>query len=381
MPASDLDPDSATDAAPALLKEMFDANRFRQTARELKALYPAFDDKGFLNCALPELEPLNLMQRLRLMTECLHAALPKDYSKALGILRQWAPQIDRSFITLVLPDFVAQYGVDRFEESMEALKFFTAFGSAEFAIRVFLRKDLTRTLKVMKQWSRDENEHVRRLACEGCRPRLPWSFRLEALIADPTPVVPILENLRSDPSLYVRKSVANHLNDITKDHPEWVLERVSQWPLENKYTAWIVKRALRTLIKKGDARALALIGAGEKAQVKVRAFQTTPPKLVLGERLTLGVELDSTSKKGQRLVIDYIVHYVKKSGEASAKVFKYKELTLEAGQTVSLTRSQVVKDFSTRVHHAGWHAVELMINGEVLAKGGFDLSRSGGGKR
>lgn len=358
--------------APAL-KNWFDPARFRQTAAVVTAIEPRFDAERFLALALPGLEPLSLMQRLRRMTECLHATLPGDYPRALAVLRELAPRIDHGFVTLVLPDYVALYGRRDFERSMDALAFFTRFGSAEFAVREFLRDDLPRTLAVMERWSRDENEHVRRLASEGCRPRLPWSFRLEALVANPEPVAPILENLRADPSLYVRKSVANHLNDITKDHPAWVLDRVSGWPVEDARTAWIVKRALRTLIKAGDQRALALIGAGEAAAVTVEAFAAQPASVRLGGRVTFTLRLRSDAARAQRLVIDYRLHYVKRSGAASPKVFKWKEVTLAAGATLVLSRSQVIRDFTTRRHHPGRHAVDLLVNGATLAGTAFAL--------
>ncbi len=360
------------DAAPAL-KEMFNAARFRRMAEDVRAVHPKFDAREFLSRTLPGLEPLNLLQRLRHMTTALHATLPSDYGKALAVLRKVAPRMGGGFVTLVLPDFVGVYGLEHFEPSMEALKFFTPFGSSEFGIRPFLKQDLRRTLKVMRLWSSDADEHVRRLASEGCRPRLPWSFRLEALIADPSPVLPILENLKADPSLYVRKSVSNHLNDITKDHPEWVLERLAGWPMTEPHTTWIARRALRTLIKRGDRRALAVIGAGKRAAVKIGAFSLAPAKVKLGGRLTMSVALKSTARSAQRLVVDYAIHYVKKSGATSAKVFKWKELDLAAGESVTLAKSQRFQDFTTREHHAGRHEVELMVNGEVLARGAFDL--------
>ena len=360
--------------APAL-KEMFNAARFRTIAKEVGLLYPAFDTKRFLARSLSDLDHLTLTQRLRRMTESLRETLPPNYRRALGILKRLAPRIDRGFTTLFLPDFVGLYGLDDFETSMEALRYFTTFGSSEFAVREFLRRDLTRTLSVMETWSRDPDEDVRRLASEGCRPRLPWSFHLDALIADPSPVVPILENLRDDPSLYVRKSVANHLNDIAKDHPTWVLDRIERWPLEGPRTAWIAKRALRTLIKKGDRRALAVIGAGRKPEVVIHKLSIRPRKLRLGERLTLSFVLTSESKVSQRLVVDYIIHYVKKSGDSSPKVFKLKEVTLPSGASLHLKRSQAIQDFTTRVHHAGRHEVEIVVNGERLAKDSFELSK------
>lgn len=364
----------AETSAPAL-KEMFDEQRFRSVAKDLSAIHPSFDSKQFLATSLQDLPDLSLMQRLRRMTESLHATLPANYRKTIGVLRQLIPRIDRGFVTLVCSDYVGLYGHDDFDTSMDALKFFTAFGSSEFAIREFLRRDLPRTLAVMETWSRDADEHVRRLASEGCRPRLPWSFKLDALIADPSPVVPILENLREDPSLYVRKSVANHLNDITKAHPDWVLDRLQDWPRQNPHTAWIARHALRTLIKKGNQRALHLTGATGKPEVQIRHFTAGPGKIRLGDRLTLSVQLSSTASRPQRLVVDYAVHYVKKSGTASAKVFKWRELPLAPGETVTLSRTQVIRDFTTRTHHPGRHEIDILVNGERLARAFFDLSR------
>ncbi len=363
-----------TPPAPAL-KEMFDAARFHGVAEALTVLDPKFDAQQFLRLCLAGLDDLTLMQRLRRMTESLHAVMPADYRKSLGLLQELAPRIDKAFVTLVLPDYVGLYGHGHFEASMKALKFFTRFGSSEFAVREFLKRDLPRTLAVMEVWSRDHDEHVRRLASEGCRPRLPWSFQLGALIADPAPVVPILENLKADPSLYVRKSVANHLNDITKNHPDWVMDRLGDWPLENPPTAWIARRALRTLIKSGNPRALQLIGATGKPEVLVHGLSLHPATLHLGDRFTLTFTLTSQAARTQRLVVDYAVHYVKKSGETSPKVFKWKELTLDPGAAVSLSRAQTIRDFTTRVHHDGHHAVEILINGERLAGTAFVLKR------
>jgi 3-methyladenine DNA glycosylase AlkC len=361
--------------APAL-KEMFNAARYRHLARELSVVHPRFDSEAFLAHALRDLDSLNLMQRLRRATESLRATLPADYRRSLAILRRLAPRIDHGFVSITLSDFVALCGLDDFEVSMDALKFFTSFGSAEFAIREFIRRDLPRTLAVMRTWSRDKSEDVRRLASEGSRPRLPWSFRLDAVVADPSLTLPILENLQADPSLYVRKSVANHLNDITKDHPAWVLDRVESWPRDVAHTAWIIKRALRTLIKKGDRRALGIIGAGARPKVRIHGFEVTPRKVKLGDRISMCLDLQSASTKAQRLVIDYLIHYVKRAGDTSAKVFKWKELTLAPGEKLRLARSQHIRDFTTRVHHPGLHAVEVAINGERLAEASFVLSRT-----
>jgi hypothetical protein len=193
------------------------------------------------------------------------------------------------------------------------------------------------------------------------------------LIADPSPTAPILEALKSDTSAYVRKSVANHLNDITKDNPDWVIDRVSGWDMGNRNTAWIVRHALRTIIKKGDPRALGLIGTTGKPLVRIEAFSVVPPAVALGEHITLYTRIRSIAERSQQLVIDYAVHYVKKNGAASRKVFKLKEITLPPTGSAELSTSQTIRDFTTRKHHARHHRVELILNGEPLAEGGFDL--------
>ncbi len=360
--------------APAL-KEMFNEARYRKMARDVAAVHPRFEPKRFLAVALADLAPLSLLQRLRRATEALRATLPEEYPAALEVLRRLAPGHGKGFTALVLPDFVGLHGLEHFDLSMDALKFFTRFGSSEFAIREFLRRDLSRTLRVMEKWTRDPDEHVRRLASEGCRPRLPWSFRLEALIADPSPVAPVLESLKADASLYVRKSVANHLNDIAKDHPAWVLDRIDTWNLDHPHTAWIAKRALRTLIKKGDRRALAVVGAGARAEVRVDRFTIEPSAIRLGEEIALSFQIVSLAKRRQKLVVDYAIHYMKQSGITSAKVFKLKEVVLGAGETIAITKQQRVRDFTTRKHHPGRHRVQLIINGEAVAEGEFVLRR------
>lgn len=361
-----------TQAAPAL-KEIFDRDRLRHIATETASITPAFDAERFMTLATNGLDDLGIMQRLRQTATSLHGSLPCSFEDAIPVLSELAPRIRHGFASIVLSEYVALYGKGHFDLSMEAMKFFTRFGSAEFAIRHFLALDFDRTLRVMHGWALDDNEHVRRLASEGSRPRLPWSFQLKQLIKDPSPTARILEALRSDPSLYVRKSVANHLNDISKDHPDKVIDRVAAWDMDDRNTAWIVKHALRTMIKKGDPRALGAIGTTGKPQVRVETFAVTPPAIVLGGRITLKACIASTAEAAQQLVVDYAVHYVKKSGGSSKKVFKLKEISLPAGGQRDLSISQAVRDFTTRKHYPGRHLIELIVNGETVAEGRFEL--------
>ena len=355
------------------LKDMFDAARYRSLASDLTALSPAFDSTAFLDHTLTNLASRELMDRMRRTSTGVALALPLPYREQLAVLRALASRIDRGFIGIFLSDFVARHGLDDTAASLDALRFFTRFGSAEFAIRPFIERDPAGTLAVLHAWTRDTDEHVRRLASEGSRPRLPWGARLQFLVADPTPTLPILAALRTDPSLYVRKSVANHLNDIAKDHPEVALDFVSTWDRTHAPTAWIVRHALRTLVKRGHPRALDLLGAGSAPKLDV-TFTVAPKRVRLGDTVTFTATLTSTARRPQSLLIDYVVHYARTSGKASEKVFKWTQLDLAPGESITLTKRQTIRDFSTRRHHVGRHRVELQINGRRLAETAFTLS-------
>lgn len=372
----DMDDRTLTSASPALapaLKELIDEACLRRLAADLVREAPHADIEAFLDVALKDLPTLSIMQRVHRIAESLHVALPGPYEDQLDVVRRLGPRVRGAFVGMGLSDFVATYGRHDAAMSLAALKHLTAFGTSEFAIRHFLRQDLEGTLQAMADWSRDDNEHVRRLASEGCRPRLPWSFRLEALIVDPSPVAPILRQLNADASPYVRRSVANHLNDITKDHPDWVFEHIGTWPADQPATAWIIRHGLRSLVKTGDPRALKALGAADTADVVVDKLSALPASVAIGGNVDIAFSLRSTSAHAQRLVVDYAVHYVKKNGLSSRKVFKLTALTLEAGATASLQTRRAVRNFTTRVHYPGRHQVDILVNGRTLGSTDFLL--------
>jgi len=357
---------------PIPFKDAICEQQFRKLAATLKSINTDVDEHVFLSTALDGLDDLTLMQRVRRASEAI-AQATKDYDSALLLLVEAAPRLSKGFMSFIAPDYVGQYGRHDFERSMAALKFFTPFGTSEFAVREFLRDDTPRALEIMKTWSLDCHAAVRRLASEGCRPRLPWSFRLAEIEASPELAAPILENLHNDSSLYVRRSVANHLNDITKTHPEWVLERVALWDSNNPQTRWIIRQALRTLIKQGNNKALAIMGADAAPEITAHEFSLSPAQLSLGESLTLFADLSSTSTSTQKLIVDYRLHYVRQNGTTSRKVFKLKELILAPGERIRFSRKQQIRDFTTRKHYPGKHQAELIMNGEVVASAFFEL--------
>ena len=352
---------------------MFNKKFYERLSRELTKVHPAFRAPQFLQEVTEGLEPLSLNERLRKTSVVLKNYLPPDYKTALSILFAVAPNMPGGYTSLVFPDYVGLYGKDHFDLSMKALRYFTSFGSSEFAIREFIKHDLKKTIGVMKQWAKDKDPHVRRLASEGSRPRLPWSFKLDDVIRHPELTEAILDELKEDPELYVRKSVANHLNDISKDNPTYMLQVVTAWDKTNPATAWIVKHASRSLIKKGHAGSLAVFDFEKNVKVEVENFKLRPSKLKLGEKLFFSFDLVSKKTNDQKLVVDYVIHYRKKSADLAPKVFKLKELTLKPKQRVSFSKSQVFKDFTTRTHTAGTHVVEIQVNGKILHRAEFYL--------
>ncbi len=362
-------------ASTPLLKDLLNAQALALIGRAAAQAHPGFDERAYLAQARKGLDALSIMQRMSHAADGLRAHLPADYPQALKAVRKMAPRLPGGFVAMVLPEFVGRHGLAHFVLSLDALRELTPYSSAEFALRPYLAQDPDAVLALALRWAEDENEHVRRLASEGTRPRLPWARRLPLLAAEPQRTRPLLEKLRADPSDYVRRSVANHLNDLAKEHPDWVLALLEGWPKEQAETRWIVKHALRNLIKAGHPRALKLVGVTPGAKVKLTSFEVSPVTLRLGQTLQLNTTLISTTDQAQKLVVDYAIHYVKKNGETSRKVFKLRTLELEGGAGLALEKRQTIADFTTRVHYPGRHAVELLVNGLTVAQGHFALKK------
>lgn len=353
------------------LKHMFDTVFYRRFAETFSQVHRGFAAGRFYAEVTAGLDQRSLNERLRNTSVVLGRYLPADFKKTVAILYKAAPLLDRGYTTLVLPDFVALYGRQHFSLSMEALRSFTVFGSSEFAVREFLRTDLERSLRIMTTWAEDPDQHVRRLASEGSRPRLPWSFKLDAIIRSPELTRPILEKLKTDDALYVRKSVANHLNDISKENTGYMLALVGGWDSAHPHTAWIIRHACRTLIKKGDPKALALFRYEKNIKVTLNRFKLSAPVIRIGDKLGFSFDLVSGKRAAQRLVIDYAVHYPKSSGTVFRKVFKLRDLVLPPDQRLSLARSHSFKDLSTRRHLPGKYRIDIQVNGRVLGSKTF----------
>ena len=354
------------------LKEMFGFLFIDELTAQLNSIYPVFNKAEFKNKLIDsDYAMLGLNGRMRRITQTMRLFLPDDFKKSLSILHEVIPKMKTGYTTIIFPDYVGLYGKNNFDLSLKALRDFTSYGTSEFAIREFLKLDFERTIDVMYSWARDNNPHVRRLASEGSRPRLPWSFKLNEVMDNPYSTELILNRLKTDNELYVKKSVANHLNDISKDNTDAFFTIINKWNHDNKNTNWIIKHAGRNLIKKGNPSMLKLMGVNTGAYLSSVNLNVKTDKLRLGDYLSF--EAKFKSEKKQKLIIDYAVFYVKQKSKNFKKVFKLKILNVEKGEVIKISKKQLIKNFSTRKHFAGEHKIELLINGISVSNSKFYL--------
>jgi 3-methyladenine DNA glycosylase AlkC len=366
------------------LKDQFGPSAPRAIAMMISAVHPEFPREAFLRDALAGYSPLSLTGRGFQIARALRTHLPPDYPRAVEVLVASASQPHEhrasggmaAFLYMPHLFFIAQHGLDHFEESMRAQHALTQRFTAEYSIRAYLEKHPERTLARLREWASDPSHHVRRLVSEGTRPRLPWAPRLRAFQKDPRPVIELLELLRDDPELYVRRSVANNLNDIGKDHPALLATIARRWLRgATPERRWVVNHALRSAIKRADAGALRALGYGGKADVAVRDVRITPRRPVIGSHVAIAFTLRNSGKRRQRVMADLVVHFVKARG-TGAKTFKLKAVELAPGASVTLGKKISLRQLTTRRHHAGVHRVETLLNGERRKLGEFSLRKA-----
>jgi 3-methyladenine DNA glycosylase AlkC len=360
---------------PELLKNIFYGEKyFDQLAKDVKKVYKTFDDNKFIKLIFDsQWRNFELKERMHHTAKCIHQLLPEKYNEALKILlkvvtreRSKHPQF---FEDMCFADYVEMYGIDYPEISIPALGIFTQYSSSEFAVRPFIIKYPELTMKHLLEWTNHPNHHVRRFASEGCRPRLPWAIALPAFKKNPSPILPVLDALKNDESEYVRRSVANNLNDISKDNPEIVLSIGKKWIGKNKNTDWVVKHALRTLLKKGNSEAMRMFGFGDNKNFKIEKFRLAKNKIEVGSALSFSFSLQNTSSKILKLRIEYNIYYVKAKGKISKKIFQITKNSFKPGESVLFRKKQSFKDMTTRKHNPGKHKLGIVINGrEVITK-------------
>ena len=363
---------------------MFNPQKVDYLADLFVEAWPAFPKEQFVELVVPAFPNLELKQRIDHIAVSLHAVLPPDYPAALDIVvRALPPKLDPSktdddfgdFILGPLSHFVALYGCSEahLERSLAALREITMRFTAEDAIRFFINAFPERTMAFLQACATADNYHVRRLASEGTRPKLPWAQKLT--IAHRLPI-PILDALYADPTRYVTRSVANHLNDIAKIEPELVIELLARWQADGKQEAkemaWMTRHSLRTLVKKGHMGALDLLGFGAEPQVNIVDFVTSTPVVPLGTAFEFSLNIESLA--AQNLMVDYVMQFAGDGKPGGRKVFKLKQLELAEGQVVSIKKKHMMKLMTTRRLYAGIHTITLQLNGKPFGELSFELA-------
>lgn len=362
-----------------LLKDLYSPAFYDRLCNALMISIPGFDKKKFIKSIyVTDFEEKELKQRMKHTTFVLNQFMPNDYPETLVLIKNTIEQLriagigEDGLAFMFLPDYLETYGIDYFEESVDALEFVTQFVSCEFAVRPFILKYEQQMIEKMLKWSKHENHKVRRLASEGSRPRLPWAMAIPFLKKDPSSILPILNNLKQDTSEYVRRSVANSLNDIAKDHPAVVLETARKWTGISLETDAIIKHGSRTLLKQGHLEILQHYGLDDKG---VRAYDFTihTPEIKIGENLEFSFGIKNENETDKKIRLEYAIYYKKQNGQNTKKVFKISERIYPGGHQTNILRKQKFVLITTRKFHAGDHQISLIINGAEKELFNFEL--------
>lgn len=369
-----------------LFKDLYSEHFFEIFTDTLEIVLVDFNKKKFLSAIYnSDWGNMEFKQRMHHISDVLKSYLSDNYKESIdqlyaiiSTLKSKGADKEIKYAELVfvfIPDFIEQNGMDEFECSLEAFEKITQFTSCEFAIRPFIIKYEGKMLERILTWTTHENIHVRRLASEGSRSRLPWGMAIQTLKNNPAPVLPILEALKADPSEYVRKSVANNLNDISKDNPQVVIDIANRWIGTSKETDWIVKHACRTLLKDGHQAILQLFGFGSIQNIDINNFQLIDDRIKIGQHLEFHFDIDNKSIKNEKIRLEYGIYYLKKNGALSRKVYKISEKYYAAQSLTNITRRQSFRLISTRKFYAGPHQISLIINGIEVDVRDFELEQ------
>ncbi len=372
---------------PNAFKHQLNHDLVKKMAKAITLQTKKFDSAKFIGLH-KNIHTLELKARVQLISQSLAQCLPVSYPQALKIILatcqkpKLKPKLKvklAGFELWPFTEFIQTYGLDHFKISMDALSKLTVLFTAEFAVRPFFVKYEKASYSYLLKQTESKNVHLRRWASEGSRPLLPWGLKLQNAVKNPKSGLQILDKLKFDQELYVRKSVANHLNDISKSRPDLVVATLNRWlktcPKQHKKSIlWIQHQALRTLIKKGHTSALKSIGYGETPRVQIPNLILNQSTFKIGEILHFKFNVQSKSLKTQNLVIDYSVHFKKSNGKNSEKVFKLKKMSLKPKENISIEKKHSLKQITTRVYYSGVHFIEIQINGKKWIKKSWSLS-------
>lgn len=363
-----------------LIKDIYSRSFYERFAATLAAVIPSLDQQKFVSRMLSDgFEHKEWKDRMKHTTRVFHEFLPSDYPEAIKVIEQVIDKLrtDRfgedSLVFIFLADYIETYGLDDYETSVKALELITQFVSCEFAVRPFLIRYGIQMIDQMTAWSLHESHKVRRFASEGSRPRLPWAMAVPELKKNPYPLLPLLENLKNDPAEWVRRSVANSLNDIAKSHPEIVLDIAQRWSGQNKETDAIVKHGSRTLLKQGHTEILKHYGL-ESINAHLSDFKVLTPEVKIGDNLEFSFTITNDSVAEQKIRLEYAVYYMKQNGQLSKKVFKISERIYRPYEKAVVQRIQKFILITTRKFYPGSHQVSIILNGEEKEVRNFELA-------
>lgn len=370
-------------------KNIFSTKSVKEISNQIKKSYKKFDQTSFEKQALKGISKLELKDRVKQISKSLECHLTDNFKRNTQILvstlaseqeheqQEWdgkAADGLNGFLIWPFTQYIEENGLEHFDDSMLALYEMTKRFTAEFAIRVFLEKYPEQVYKkYLNKWVKDPSRHVRRLVSEGTRPNLPWGKKVSWIFENPEHSIYLLERLKNDSEDYVRRSVANHLNDISRIDKKLMLDTISKWDKTLPDTAWIIRHATRSLLKAGEPKALRLNGYDTNPKIEIKGFKLSPKKIKEGESFTFKFSLSNTSRKDQNLLLDYIIHYPKKNGSLSPKAFRLKAVKLKKGETINIEKKVHFKKVTTRLHYKGKHTFEIKVCDKIFLNEYFNL--------
>ncbi|MDJ1497135.1 DNA alkylation repair protein [Cytophagaceae bacterium DM2B3-1] len=363
----------------SLIKDIYTPAFYNRFADVVTPVIPSFEKDTFVTMILTDsFTNMEWKERMLHTTKVFHHFLPAAFPEAAPLLLKTVDALleqgwgEDGLAFVFLPEYVALYGLDDLAVAIPVLERLTQFVSCEFAVRPFLLKYGNDMIREMTKWSLHPNHKVRRLASEGSRPRLPWGLAIPALKKDPLPILPLLENLKNDPSEWVRRSVANNLNDIAKDNPAVVLEIAHKWKGHSKETDAIIKHGCRTLLKQGHTEVLSYYGL-QSSFIAVKGFEIRTTEVKMGDTLEFAMVVTNTHTQSQIVRLEYGIYYLKANGSLNRKVFKISEREYKAGESATVVKRHSFRPITTRVFYAGVHQASVIINGVEMAISSFTL--------
>lgn len=362
-----------------LIKDIYSVTFYEKFGQAVAEVYPIFDKQKFIDSIYEgDFAQKEWKERMKHTTTVFHQFMPENFPEAVVLIDKIIENLKKNKFTegnlafIFFADYIEIYGIDDFKTSSKAFVSITQFISCEFAVRPFILKYKEKMIDEMVKWSLHENHHVRRLASEGSRPRLPWAMAIPFLKKDPASILPILENLKNDPSEYVRRSIANNLNDIAKNNPQIVLQIANKWKGFTKETDAIIKHGCRTLLKQGHPEILSHYGL-ESTNIELSSFEIKTPVVKIGDYLQFQFHLNNKNEEAKTIRLEYAVHYKKSKGHLAKKVFKISEKIYQPNQLIKVDRNQSFKLITTRVFHTGMHQLSIIINGTESEALEFEL--------